>query len=176
MIRHLPTLTTARLVLRPFRLEDALEVQRLAGAREVYETTLNIPHPYEDGVAETWIATHASGFFAGRSVALAVTAEERLVGAVTLMLSKPNRRGELGYWMGVPFWGNGYCTEAVKALIAYGFDELDLHRITGRHMAVNPASGRVMVKAGMKREGELVDDLRKDGVFHTLIVYGLIRP
>ena len=63
-----PTLETERLILRPFRLDDAKRVQLLAGRREIASTTLNVPHPYEDGMAEQWISTHESVFQAGRGV------------------------------------------------------------------------------------------------------------
>jgi len=87
----LPTLETARLRLRPFSVADAPDVQRLAGAREIAATTLTVPHPYEDGLAEQWIATHGPAFTEGKSLTLAVTelASGALVGAVGLALTTP---------------------------------------------------------------------------------------
>ncbi len=174
---RLPTIRTERLVLRPFRPGDAAQVQALAGAREVYATTENVPHPYEDGMAEEWIASLGAKFEAGEQVSLAVTLSEggALVGSITLRVAAAHRRASLGYWIGVPWWGRGYATEAAIAMIRYGFDELGLHRITAQHMSGNPASGRVMVKAGMQREGELVDEVLKDGAFHSLVVYGIVN-
>ena len=171
-----PTISTERLVLRPFRIEDAPAVQELAGAREVYATTENVPHPYEDGMAEEWIASLAGKFESREQVALAITLADggALVGSISLRVTVPHRRAALGYWIGVPFWGRGYATEAAAAMIRYGFDELELHRISAQHMSGNPASGRVMEKAGMRKEGELVDGILKDGVFHTLVVYGIV--
>ena len=67
-----PTLTTARLHLRPFRLSDAADVQRVAGDREIAATTLMVPHPYEDGLAEKWIATHAELYERGTQVNFAI--------------------------------------------------------------------------------------------------------
>jgi RimJ/RimL family protein N-acetyltransferase len=67
-----PTLTTPRLNLRPFSLADAPDVQRLAGSREVASTTLNIPHPYADGMAEPWIATHQEQYERGACVTFAI--------------------------------------------------------------------------------------------------------
>jgi RimJ/RimL family protein N-acetyltransferase len=129
-------------------------VQRLAGAPEVALTTQNIPHPYEDGMAEEWIFSHQPAWEAQERIALAITSEaEGLVGAVSLHLNLPNRRGELGYWVGFPFWNRGFATEAAEEMIRFGFDEFKLNRIQARYLTRNPASGRVMEKAGMKYEG-----------------------
>lgn len=172
-----PSITTERLVLRPFRREDAPRVQELAGAREIYETTENVPHPYEDGMAEQWIASLDAKFESREQIAFAITLADggALAGSVSLRVATPHRRASLGYWLGVPYWGRGYATEAAIAVIRYAFDDLGLHKVTAQHMLGNPASGRVMVKAGMQREGELVDNLLKDGVFHTLAVYGIVK-
>ena len=176
-MNHPPTLETERLILKPFVIPDAPRVKELAGAPEIYETTLNVPHPYEDGMAEKWISTHASQFYNGNGVNLAVTLkrESVVIGAIGLGAASRHRRAELGYWIGVPYWGNGYCTEAAIEIIRYGFDVLNYHKITSRHMECNPASGRIMEKAGMKKEGVLVDEVFKGGKFHTLAVYGILN-
>ena len=126
MTKALPTLETARLNLRPFLLSDAPVVQRLAGAREVAETTLSIPHPYGDGVAESWISAHQAEFERGESVTWAVTPRPAtpLIGAISLAVSGAHNRAELGYWIGVPFWNQGYCTEAGRSVLRYGFGRL----------------------------------------------------
>ena len=176
-MKHLPTIETERLVLRPFNIEDSDTVMALAGTKYVYETTLNIPHPYESGMAEKWISGHASQFYNGNGITLAVILKlsGELIGTIGLGITKPHSRAELGYWIGYQSWGAGYCTEAAKAIIDYGFTTIGLHKITSRHMEANPASGRVMIKAGMKHEGVLVDEASKDGVFHSLVVYGAIN-
>ena len=88
----IPTLQTAQLLLRPFTLEDAPIVQQLAGAHEVASTTLNIPHPYEDGMAEDWISTHQAGWDTEESVTLAMTSEgDGVVGAITPPFSSCRR-------------------------------------------------------------------------------------
>jgi ribosomal-protein-alanine N-acetyltransferase len=172
----LPTLQTPRLVLRPFELADAPVVQRLAGVPEVALTTQNIPHPYEDGMAESWIGTLAPEWEAGRFLTLAVTtAEHGLVGAVGLHLNAAHRRGELGYWIGLPYWGKGYATEASRALLDHGFGPLVLNRIQARHMTRNPASGRVMRKLGMKPEGVQRQHVLVRGTFEDVAVYAILR-
>lgn len=171
-----PQLRTERLILRPFTLDDSVAVQLLAGAHEVADTTLHIPHPYPDGAAEQWIATHATSWDDGMGVTYAVTegATDTVVGAVALVIAALHARAELGYWVGVPFWNRGYCTEASRALLELGFETLGLHRTQARHLTRNPASGRVMQKLGMRLEGVHRQSLRKNGRFEDLAVYAIL--
>jgi RimJ/RimL family protein N-acetyltransferase len=150
----LPVIETERLQLRGFVEGDASVVQKLAGDRRVAETTAMIPHPYEDGLAEAWIATHEASWELGRGCTLAVVLREsdELIGAIGLSLAPWQHSSELGYWIGPEFWRRGYCTEAARALIAYGFTALHLERIHAHHFARNVASGRVLEKAGMTFE------------------------
>jgi len=173
----LPTLRTERLVLRPFDLADAPVVQALAGDREVASTTLNIPYPYTDGLAEVWIDTHRPAWEALNFMTLAATTEtDGVVGAISLHLSIVHGRGELGYWIGVPFWDRGYATEAATEMLRYAFEVLGLNRVVGRHITRNPSSGRVMQKLGMKREGCLRQHFVKWGQVEDVAVYGMLRP
>jgi len=173
-MRELLTLQTERLVLRPFELSDAADVQRLAGDREIASPTLNIPHPYGDGIAEAWIEGHR-GAFEQVSRAVTLRSDGALIGAISLTLRGKHDRAELGYWIGVPYWGQGYCTEAARAIVAYGFEVLGLHRICATHFARNPSSGRVMQKIGMTRESCLRHHIKKWDAFEDLVYYGLLR-
>jgi len=173
-----PSLGTPRLLLRPFTLADAPEVKRMAGRKEIADTTLQIPHPYKDGMAEEWIRTHSDAFTEGRQANFAVTDRQKghLLGAIGLTLDSESRHGDLGYWIGVKHWGNGYCTEAAEAVLYYGFTQLLLHRIFAHHMARNPASGRVMQKIGMQYEGYQREHVKKSGRFEDLVLYGILKP
>jgi [ribosomal protein S5]-alanine N-acetyltransferase len=175
-MKSFPTLRTERLVLRAFTLEDAPEVQRLAGVREIAEMVYPIPHPYEDGVAKEWFATHLSAFEAGEAVTFAITLREvgALCGATELTINPQDANAELGYWLGVPYWGRGYATEAAREVVRYGFEKLGLHRIHSGHFARNPASGRVLRKIGMRYEGTRREHLRKLGRFEDYVQYGLL--
>jgi ribosomal-protein-alanine N-acetyltransferase len=170
------TLRTERLVLRPFSLTDAPDVMRLAGDIRVYETTLLIPHPYGERIAESWISTHQAVFYeeGGAIFAICLT-NGSLIGAISLNRSGLFNGAELGYWIGPAYWNCGYCTEAVKAVLNYGFKELGYHKISARHFVGNSASGRVMQKAGMVREGVLRDEVMKDDHYITVEVYGILR-
>ena len=171
-----PTLASKRLVLRPFTLGDADDVQRLAGAEEVADTTLNIPHPYADGLAEAWIESHADAFRERERVALAITDSSAvLVGAISLRLELGHERAELGYWIGVPYWGRGYAAEAAAAMVRYGFTELGLNRIHAHHLARNPASGRVLEKAGLTHEGFHRAHILKNGRFEDIHSFAVLR-
>ena len=172
-----PILETERLLLRPFQLSDASDVQRLAGNWAIADTTMNVPHPYEDGMAEAWISTHQPRFEAGELAVFAITfkADRELVGAVGLQVDRSFDRANLGYWIGEPFWGLGYCTEAATSIVEYGFAELKLQRMYAQHFARNPASGRVLQKIGMSKEGTARQHIKKWGKFEDLVLYGLLR-
>ncbi len=172
-----PNLTTARLTLRPLTLDDAPRVRELAGDRAVAQTTLNIPHPYPAGRAESWIKTHLTLFEKREQVVFGITLTESdtLIGCVGLTLDFEHERAEIGYWIGVPYWNQGYCTEASRAVLRYGFEQLDLRRIHANYLSRNQASGRVMEKLGMSYEGCFRQHIRKWGRFEDLTYYAILR-
>jgi RimJ/RimL family protein N-acetyltransferase len=171
----IPVLDTTRLRLRGFTLADAPAVQRLAGAQEVARSTALIPHPYPDGVAEQWIRTHPAAWSTHRGLSLALTLRSsgELIGAISLTFAEAHARAELGYWIGVPHWGRGYATEAAHAVTDYGFRTLGLRRVQAHHYASNPASGRVMMKIGLRPEGVSPEMICKDGRFEDVVFYGI---
>ena len=149
-----PVLTTERLTLRSFNPADASTVQDLAGNYNVSKSTLNIPYPYENGMAEEWISTHLEDWNSRTRLvyAITLTGTGQLIGAISLH-DIDESQGELGYWIGEPHWGKGYCTEAASALIQFSFERLNLGKIHAEHLTANPASGKVMKKIGMRHIG-----------------------
>jgi [ribosomal protein S5]-alanine N-acetyltransferase len=176
-MKERPTLETARLILRPFTLADAPDVQRLAGERDVASTTRNIPHPYAHGMAEQWIHTHQEQFEHGVLVNFAIVrrTDNVLLGAMSLRINPQDANAELGYWLGKSYWNHGYCTEAAQTVVGYGFAVLGLHRIYASYLTRNPASGRVMQKLGMLYEGCLRQHINKWEVFEDLAIYGMLQ-
>lgn len=174
---NFPILNTDRLTLRAFELSDASEVQRMAGSSLIAATTATIPHPYLDGMAEDWISKHQVWFEVGISVDFAIELKEskKLIGNISLMLNKINHRAEIGYWIGEEFWNKGYCSEAMKAVIRYGFTSRVINKITCRHIMTNPASGKVMKKSGLVQEGYLKQDIYKNGHYFDTLVYGILK-
>jgi ribosomal-protein-alanine N-acetyltransferase len=176
-MNYIPTLESTHLRLRPLLLIDAADVQLLAGAPEIADTTLHIPHPYPDGLAERWISGRPEAAQNGTELTWAVAdrVSDRLCGAISLAPTQAHQRAELGYWMGHPFWGRGYMTEAATAVVAYGFTTLNLQRIYAYHFARNPASGRVMQKIGMTYEGCMRQHLRKGAHVEDIKIYSILR-
>lgn len=171
-----PELETQRLWLRPFAMKDADDVQRICGDREIAANTRRIEHPYPAGAAAVWIEQHEGFWQQGRAVVFAICLKDRpgVVGAIGLELDSENHHAELGYWVEDVHRGNGYASEAAESVIRFGLGQLGLHRIFAHHMLRNPGSGRVMIKAGMVREGMLRGHYRKWGVFEDVVVYGVL--
>lgn len=152
---ELPTLRTERLILRAYTLADVPALVERINDVEVARTTLNLPHPYTPEIAVEWIGGHAKRFAEGKDLTWAVTlaADGELAGGIGLSISPRHRKGTMGYWVARRHWGQGICTEAAGAVVAYAFDALKLNRVEACHFSHNPASGRVMQKIGMRHEG-----------------------
>jgi ribosomal-protein-alanine N-acetyltransferase len=173
-----PTIKTERLTLRPYTLQDAPELQRLIGDRDIVSTMMNVPHPYEDGIAEEWIGKQQGSFDRGEAISFVITHCEKgfLIGGIGLNdIDRQSERAEIGYWIGKSYWRNGYGTEAARAVVKYGFEVLGLNRIHAKHFKRNAASGRIMQKIGMKHEGCHRQHFKKWGNFEDFELYGILR-
>lgn len=171
-----PSIQTDRLLLRGFTTDDAADVRILAGAPEIARTTLNIPHPYEVGMAESWIQSHQRAYAEGAGIIFAICKQGKgqLLGAIGLTIQSVYRRAELGYWIALDSWGKGYATEAARAVVNFGFVKLKLNKIYATHMRQNTASGRIMQKIGMQQEGLLRQHVQKDGNYIDLVLYSIL--
>ena len=173
-----PIIETGRLVLRPYSRDDASELQRLIDNKDIALPTINIPHPYEDGMAEQWIQKSKEEFEKEEGVHFAIAHHEQhfFIGGIDLFnIDKQNEVVELGYWIGKPYWSQGYCTEAARAVIEYAFEMLKINRIQSKHFTRNPASGHVLQKISMKHEGTLREAFKKCGRFEDVECYGILR-
>ncbi len=173
-----PFLATERLILRPLTLEDAPVVQQLAGKKEIADTTISIPHPYSEQQAKDWITAHVEARAQNKGIVFGVelTRINQLIGTIGLReIDQEHLQAEMGFWIGTDWWGNGYATEAAKRVIRYGFEERGLNRIYAHHMVRNPASGRVLEKSGMRREGLLRQRVRKWGKFEDVVILAIVR-
>lgn len=144
-----PVLETSRLVLRPPRLEDAQTIVALANDRRIAENTARIPYPYTRADAEHFISSAEKNEEATFVVALRRGAIMGMAGLARLEGPEP----ELGHWLGSDFWGQGYATEAARAVIDYAFDELRHDALQAGARVTNPASRRVLEKCGFQWTG-----------------------
>jgi ribosomal-protein-alanine N-acetyltransferase len=136
---------TERLKLTPFCERDIPELIPLIGSREVAANTLRIPHPYEEKHAREFLASVAKEN--ELRLAIWLRSDGRLCGGIRLHPDMQHQRAELGYWIGVPYWGHGYATEAARAVVRYGFEQFKLNRIFAAHFEGNEASGSVLAKS-----------------------------
>lgn len=177
MPSQFPRLTTPRLLLRAFALADVPRLVALAGDYEVAKNTLNIPHPYQEADARRWVQLTQENYEqqTGYAFALELRATGAFIGGMGLTLERRFDRAEAGYWLGASYWGQGLASEALAAVLQFGFEELKLNKIYATHIAENPASGRVMLKNEMVKEGELAQHTKRDGRYYDLYQYRLTR-
>ena len=177
MTKERPEIETKRLFLRSFELSDGPRIKELAGDKAIADKTISIPLPYENGMAEKWIATHLPGFEAGELVecAIVLNSIQKLIGAIGLSINKSFNRAELGYWIGKEYWNQGFCTEAAEAIVEYSFHKLELNKVTSNHFTRNPSSGRVMKKIGMQKEGIHREHLLKWGKYEDIVSYAILK-
>ena len=170
------TIGTKQLRLRPFQTTDAEAVHRLAGSQDVAAGTF-LPHPMDRQAAQDWVTERLKDQAAGTGVTFAITLLENgeLIGSIGMELMLVHEQGRLTYWLGRDYWNQGYGTEAVTALVEYGFNSLKLHRIYAPHFHTNPASGRVLQKVGMTHEGRLREHYLRFGQRVDVELYGMIR-
>ncbi|MGQ0672685.1 MAG: GNAT family N-acetyltransferase [Hyphomicrobium sp.] len=138
---------STRLTYRPLDYSDAARIAELAGDWDVARMTARIPHPYSLVQAHHWIGSLEPGEFVR-----IVEFGGRLIGAVGYVPS-PDRSVEIGYWIGRPWWGQGFATEAAEALIAHCFAAGEIPRLTCCHFIDNPASERIIRKLGFRLTG-----------------------
>lgn len=153
---HVP-LTTRRLVLRQPSFDDVQRLARLAGDKDVARMLAVVPHPYTEAHASAFIGDVLASNLTGDSLALAVARAKEphaLVGFVSF--SRQDDTATIGWWFGKPFWGKGFATEAVRAMIALAFRDPEIQRLEAGAFADNPASLRVQEKLGFRRTGESV--------------------
>ncbi|MGI4762100.1 MAG: GNAT family N-acetyltransferase [Janthinobacterium lividum] len=178
MATDFPQLTTPHLLLlRAFALADVPRLVAIAGNYEVAKNTLNIPHPYGEADAQRWVQLTQENYAqqTGYAFALELRATGEFIGGIGLTVERRFDWAEVGYWLGQPYWGQGLASEALGAVLRFGFELLRLNKIYATHMAENLASGRVMLKNGMVKEGELVQHTKRDDQYYDLWQYRLTR-
>ncbi len=177
MMDILPTLTTHRLTLNQIGTADIPQIVSLANNLKVTQTTRTMPYPYFEKDAMAWIAMCDQGLSDGNKYIFAIRDKHThdFMGGIGLTLDIANNRAELGYWIGEPFWNNGFTTEAVRPILKFGFETLQLNKIIAVYVDTNGASGKIMIKNGMVKEGELKQHDFKNGMYINLVLYRMLK-
>lgn len=171
-------LSLSRSTLRSFRPGDAPALTRHAGNYRVARNLSALPHPYTLQHGEEWIAHTTS---ATPQTHFAITIDDEVIGGIGIELGDPTRLavcdhcGEIGYWLGEPFWGRGIVSEAASALTEWAFANLPVVRLHAAVYARNLASVRVLEKAGYTFEGRLRARYFRDGEFIDGLLYANVR-
>ncbi len=173
MDRPIIDLGTCR--LRPFHIEDAASIARHADDRGVWINLRDrFPHPYTLDDARGWIAHVLAG---SRMTDFAIEVEGEAVGGIGYVPGEDvsRRSAEVGYWLGRAYWGRGIATAAVRALTVQLLARPEFDRLHATVFAWNPASARVLEKAGYVLEGRLRAAIVKDGRTIDGLLYAIVR-
>jgi RimJ/RimL family protein N-acetyltransferase len=182
-MKPFPSLNTNRLIIDQIKPSDIPAIVVYANNSNITDNTRTMPHPYLEKDAIDWMKKANEGFEIGDLFMFAIRIKETsaFIGGIGLTVDVDNNRAELGYWLAEPFWNKGYTTEAVQGLFKFGFNELNLNKITAVYLSSNEASGKVMIKNGMIKEGELKNhDVKKDhdvsdGKYVSLFQYRMLK-
>jgi ribosomal-protein-alanine N-acetyltransferase len=162
-------------LLRDWREEDAPALVKYADNRKIWSCLRDLfPHPYRLEDARQFIRRTSAA--APRTV-FAIASQTEAIGSIGLALGQDVHRytAELGYWLAEPYWGRGIMTQAVRAMSEYAFGELALHRVHAEPFASNPASARVLEKAGFSLEGKMRANAYKDGRSVDQWLYAIVK-
>ncbi|MCL2704196.1 MAG: GNAT family N-acetyltransferase [Defluviitaleaceae bacterium] len=167
-----PALESERLLLRKFREEDATDLLEWASDPETVRWLV------WEGLS-TREEAHASIFnhylLKPGMFAIEIKETGKCIGAIDLRLIPEHDKASFGYVLNRRYWGKGYMTEVLRTLIAFCFEKLEVNRAEAKHYAGNPASGRVMEKAGMTKEGLLRQSEKVKGIMRDNVLYGIIK-
>ena len=174
---NLTVLKTSRLVLSKFTMCDAERLALLAGDARVSKMTTHVPHPYPVELAMAWIRSHPQQIQKNNLIfAIRLKSTNLLIGCINLEIDKNHNKASVGYWVGVEYWGQGFCTEALYKIIEFGFDIKKLNRIWAQHKSQNLASEKVMLKVGMLPEGVLRQDFKSSqNEYSDMCVKSILR-
>ncbi len=173
-----PVLQTARLILNQ-PVEQDLEnlVYFLNQTAAFSENTLSMPFPYEEKDARKWFEMCREGFEAKTNYIFGIRLKDdlKLIGGIGLHIVPKHHKAELGFWLAKDYWNRGIVTEAAAEVMNFGFHTLGLNKIFAMFFPHNPASGKILEKLGMRKEGVLRQEILQNSEFFDLERYSACR-
>lgn len=172
------SLSSARLTLEPLDPADAPDIQLAASDRQIADTMVSLPYPYPDREAERYIARQQNEMACGGALNYVLRRRENraFTGLIEIrQIDFEHSLAELSFWLASSAWGHGYMQEALKSVVEYGFETLDLNRLYAYHMLRNPASAGILEKIGFRQEGLLRQRVRKWGEFEDVALLAMLQ-
>jgi len=174
---EVPERITLRLVLKAPEERDVPRLVELANNRAVAESLASMPHPYDADCAREWLAgksgSRADGYRFGIYLNIP---EPAFIGIIGFSVPDEMGQSELGYWIGEPYWGRGYATEAVRSVLEYGFSLDGLTQMFGDCRITNVGSRRVLEKSGFEYRGFAHSFCRAIGEEVPVDCFALSKP
>lgn len=172
VLKKITMLNSERIILRKFTQEDAEDVLEYGSDPETLKWL------FWEGLKDIEGALEAiNGYYVANAGVFAIELKEenKCIGCIDLRLNAVNEKASFGYVLNRKYWGRGYMTEALRTLLKLAFHMLELNRVESTHFVGNEASGRVMEKCGMIKEGLFLQEVKVKGVFHDVVHYGILR-
>lgn len=171
-------ISTDRLILNRPKKNDLEDFNLQINSSEDFSKNLtSITFPFTQEQTDRWFELCDKGYESGESFRFAIREKNigKLIGTIGIHLDQKHHKAELGYWLGKEFWGKGYLTEALKAVIGFGFKGLNLNKIYATHYLYNLGSEKVMQKSGMKLEGLQKQEYLQNGEFLDVKRYSILK-
>lgn len=172
VLEKITRLNSERIILRKFTQDDAEDVLEYGSDPETMKWL------FWAGVSNIEGALEAiNGYYSSNAGVFAIELknENKCIGCIDLRLDTVNEKAGFGYVLNRKYWNKGYMTDALRMLLNLAFHTLDLNRVESTHFVGNEASGRVMEKCGMKKEGVFPQSVKVKGVFHDVVHYGILK-
>ena len=166
------TIHTERLILRKFKKEDAPDLLEYSSDPEVLKHLTWEGHNTLEAAITSIVEFH---WAEPARFAIELNENSKVIGAIDLRLKPTHEKATFGYVLNRHYWGKGYMTEALTAMLHLAFDKLELNRVEGGYFTGNEGSGKVQEKCGMILEGTSRQSEKVKGVFRDLVHYGIIR-
>ena len=170
------TINIDNFYIRPLHKSDADSIVKYINDAQIHRNTTNIPYPYSEKDAKTFLTDSPKHWSAGSAYRFGIVINHEVVGCCSLeKINQKDCNAELGYWLGRPFWGQGIMSRVTKAVVAFGFNQLKLHKIIVKHQETNKSSQRIIEKLGFMYEGTERESHLRDGKWCNCRCYSLLE-